>query len=266
MHADVAALMYAARILALVPHSDDEIVGAAAAIERARAQGSKVFAAYLTDGVPARELLWPWARGNRETRAQARWAEALAVAATLGVQPVLQQTLATRMLRDDLGPTRARLIAALAEHQIDMLWVPAYEGGHQDHDAANCLASTLREAVAVWEFAEYHHHEGRIGLNRFISPAANELTLSLTKVEQQRKRELLAMYPSERGNLSYVGTQAEQFRPLASYDYCVPAHAGKTFYQRFQWVPWHPRIDRTQPHEVCLSLVSFLAEVRSLKK
>lgn len=44
--------MFGQRVLILVPHPDDEVVGAAAAIARARAQGAAVTGVFLTTGVP----------------------------------------------------------------------------------------------------------------------------------------------------------------------------------------------------------------------
>jgi LmbE family N-acetylglucosaminyl deacetylase len=52
------------RILVLVPHPDDEVVGVAAAIARARADGARLFALYLGHGCLSRETLWPWQRAG----------------------------------------------------------------------------------------------------------------------------------------------------------------------------------------------------------
>ena len=46
---------------------------------------------------------------------------------------------------------RAHVAALLADPAlgIDTVWAPAYEGGHQDHDVTNMLASTLDGAGAA---------------------------------------------------------------------------------------------------------------------
>ena len=82
--------MFADTILVLVPHPDDEIVGAAAAIMRARARGARVLLANLTDGVPSRETLWPWRRKHHARLVATRRAEAEEAArllAGVGIAP-----------------------------------------------------------------------------------------------------------------------------------------------------------------------------------
>ena len=249
--------VFGQRILVLVPHPDDEIVGAAAAIQRARARGARVHAAYLTTGVPEPAALWPWQRRKHNFMVERRWAEARAVAERLGLATALRQTLATRTLKSALAATHAALQAAIERLGIDRVWAPAYEGGHQDHDSANILASRL-EAAAIWEFSEYHFAGGRLASQSFIRRAGSERILELAPAERAAKRELLDLYASERGNLGYVGTEREAFRPLAASDYSRPPHDGRCFYQRFQWVPFHPRVDRGRPEEVCRAAATFL--------
>jgi N-acetylglucosamine malate deacetylase 1 len=254
--------LFGKRILLLVPHPDDEIVGAAAAIMRARARGADLHAAYLTTGVLARPTLWPWQRASHAERVERRWTEARAAAARLGLAVAFRQTLPTRTLKSALAATQLALQAAIERLAIDMVWTPTYEGGHQDHDSANVLASRL-EAAAVWEFSEYHFAGGRVASQRFIRPSDDELVVELSPAERAAKRELLGVYASERGNLGYVETEREAFRPLRPYDYGGPPHAGRCFYQRFQWVPFHPRVDRGRPEEVCRAAEAFLRAAKA---
>jgi len=255
--------MFGRRILVLVPHPDDEVVGCGAAIGRAlRSCSGKttiILAAYLTTGVPAGEQLWPWQRKDHAQRVERRRLEAKRAAELLGVQPLFFQDIPTRQLKQFLSPTRAHLVEFVREQRIETLWTPAYEGGHQDHDATNFLASTLRDAVDVWEFSEYNYFHGRVRSHEFIAPSGAEHVILLDDAERLRKKQLLAIYTSERGNLGYVGAEREVFRPLVRYDYSRPPHPGKLFYQRFQWVPYHPRVDYAQPEEVCRAMSEFAA-------
>ncbi|MCK6452661.1 MAG: PIG-L family deacetylase [Alphaproteobacteria bacterium] len=250
--------MYARHILLLAPHPDDEVVGAGAAIGRARAAGHRVFVAFLTTGVPDRSLLWPWQRGGHAARVARRRAEAEEAAALLGFEIAFHQDFPTRTLKAHLGETRQRVLAAIDCHAIEMIWVPAYEGGHQDHDSASFLASTLGGRVPVWEFAEYNNIGGKVRSQEFPCPSGQEIAIALDVREIARKRAALALYPSERGNLAHIQAGRECFRPLAGYDYGRAPHPGVLFYQRFQWVwPRHPRVDYTKPEEVCAALAGF---------
>jgi len=251
--------MMGRRILVLAAHPDDEVVGCAAAIMRARRAGAEIHVAFLTDGVPTASALWPWQRGGRNLRAARRWRESDVSAARLGFAVAARQDIPSRTLKARLDETRRRLEAILDKIGADAIWAPAYEGGHQDHDAANFIASLLAPRAAVWEFSEYHFAGGRVAAQDFPAPNGTEIALALDPEESEAKRALLAVYASEKKNLGYVGLAREAFRPLARYDYAKPPHAGRTFYQRFQWVPHHPRVDRTRPEEVCGAIVAYTA-------
>jgi LmbE family N-acetylglucosaminyl deacetylase len=105
--------MTARRILVLIPHPDDEVVGCAAAISRAVAAGARVFGLYLTTGVPPVERLWRWQRQGYAERVARRRNEALATAAALQLEPLGFAERPSRSLRRALSP--AALRTALAE-------------------------------------------------------------------------------------------------------------------------------------------------------
>lgn len=254
--------MYGKRILILIPHPDDEVVGCCAAIGRAQDQGAEVMGLYLTTGVPAPELLWPWQRSSHAAWVARRRDEARRVAKRLGIEPWAFLDIPTRRLKDHLALARETTRGSIAALGIDRVWVPAYEGGHQDHDSANALASTVSDLVEVWEFAEYTYATGQVQTQTFPAATGSEVTLNLSAAEMDAKRQALALYPSEKGNLSYVGTARECLRPQQAHDYALPPHPGLCFYQRFQWVPFrHPRIDFTTPDQVSTVVSRFLRHV-----
>lgn len=250
--------MFAARILILIPHPDDEVVGCCAAILRARSQGARVFGLYLSDGLPAREELWPWARNTRAAREARRWREAAEARDLLGLEEAGRQHLPSRRLRLHLTEAAAHLDRALETSGADIMWVPAFEGAHQDHDAANALAATFAARVPVWEFAEYNNAGGRSQSQRFPDArGSGEQTLALTDDEVAVKRRALALYASEHGNLRHIAATREAFRPLPGHDYGRPPHPATPFFARYRWVPFHPRVDRTDPAVVYRALGAF---------
>jgi LmbE family N-acetylglucosaminyl deacetylase len=247
----------ARRILLVLPHPDDEVVGCAAAIGRLRARGVRFFALYLTTGVP--ECEWPWRRGQRAARVARRREEALCAARALGIEPVTFCSWPSRQLRAHLHEARLLTRALVREHACDCVWVPAYEGGHQDHDTASFLGSTLTHERLVIEYAEYNAFPGARS-QTFPVPVGTESTIILDRREIAAKRALLGLYRSERGNLRHVRCRRESLRLQLPYDYAQPPHPGRLFYQRFQWLPFrHPRIDFTSPAEVSASLAGFPA-------
>ncbi|MFO0989502.1 MAG: PIG-L family deacetylase [Alphaproteobacteria bacterium] len=260
--------MFGRRILILIPHPDDEVVGAALAIRRAVKNGSLVFGLDLTHGCPPREALWPWARGAHAARVKARRREAAAAARELGIARIADDGIAARRLRHDLPAALARLRAAADEHAIDTLWAPAYEGAHPDHDCANALAFALareRPGLAAWEFAEYSNADGVRRANQFFAPSGGEIAIELADEDEGRwKSHLLALYRSEAFNLRNVGGGnapfRESFRPLPRHDYTRPPHSGRLFYERFHWVPFPvPAINRTTGADVSTAIAAFLS-------
>jgi hypothetical protein len=158
-----------------------------------------------------------------------------------------------------LDVVHAEIVAAIAAHRPDQLWVPAYEGGNPDHDGLNALGQLFTGQLSVLEFAEYNFFEGKTGAQTFPYPNGAETIIALTDAERARKRELLKLYASEQNNLFFVGVERECFRPLASYDYSRPPHPGMLWYERFRWVPFrHPRVDFTPSAEVSAAICAYL--------
>ena len=263
--------MFGRRILVLVPHPDDEVVGAALAIRRALKNGAMVTALDLTHGCPPKEALWPWARMSYDARVSIRRREAAAAARELGMARIADDGLAARRLRHALPAAYRRLRDAADAHAIDTLWVPAYEGAHADHDCANALAAALqreRVDIAVWEFAEYNNAGGTKRANEFAEPRGGEVTLAAADADEDErerrwKTSLLRLYRSEAFNLRNVsagrGQFQECFRPLPRHDYGRPPHSGRLFYERFHWVPVKvPDIDFTTGAEVSAAITAFL--------
>jgi LmbE family N-acetylglucosaminyl deacetylase len=253
--------MFGTRILLLIPHPDDEIVAASAAIERAKASGAEVFALYLTHGCIAAETLWPWDRKNYAKHVARRRAEAEEAARVLGLQPIGWAERPARSLWRDLETVFHEIEAAVEKYRITQVWTPAYEGGNADHDGANaCGFALAQRKISVLEFAEYNFFQGRPHSQIFPFPNGSETVLMLSPEERTRKETALRIYRSEKGNLNYVRTEREAFRPIAAYDYAKPPHEGVLWYARFQWVPFkHPRVDFTNPMDVCAAMTRFLA-------
>jgi len=251
MAGQAVTAIVARRILILAPHPDDEIVACGIAARRARTEGAQFFVLYLTTGVPPREVLWPWQRRGFAARIARRRGEALAVAALFGLEPVGFLDIPSRGLMAQLDAAAASVEPALGETQADCLWVPAFEGAHQDHEAANALAAKMRDRLPIWEFAAYNHAGGKLRSNRFIDARGGVIELHLSREEAALKRRALALYASERGNLAHILCKEEAYRPLPRHDYAAPPHPGTLFRERFHWVPFrHPRIDFTPSKEI----------------
>src|ERR1051325_10809712 len=231
------------RILVLAPAPVAECVPCGIRARRARLAGARVFVLFLTTGVPEPETLWPWQRRGHAARGARRRAEAGTATALIG-EPIGFLDYPSRQLRHHLAAAAIETGRMIAECGADELWVPAFEGAHQDHDAANALAAQFADLVPVYEFAAYNLAGGRVRSNQFPDRRDSDRSFELTADEAAMKQRALACYASERGNLRHIRTARESWRPLPRPDYGAPPHAGRLFRERFHWVPFrHPRID-----------------------
>jgi LmbE family N-acetylglucosaminyl deacetylase len=249
--------MFASRILLLAAHPDDEVVGCCAAIGRARTQGASIGILFLTTGIPAREHLWPWERSRYSDYIERRRVETRQSCAQLGAEIAAFSDVPSRELVKNVTQTRKLVLEHLGATNSAVTWVPAYEGGHPDHDIASFIGTTLRAEAEVWEYSEYNFFAGETHSNEFLAPNGAELKLWLSPEERLAKTNGLAIYASERRNLNYVRTEQEVFRPLAEYDYAKPPHPGTLFYRRYAWASFHPKVNHVRPQQLCAAMAEF---------
>ncbi len=245
--------LYGRNILMLVTHPDDEVVGCAVAARRAQDFGARVYGCYLTHGCIPREETWPWHNGTWAAQVEARHQEALYAANAIGLEPIHFSEVPARRLYRNADALLGQVLDLVTELQIDVVWVPAYEGGNADHDVANAIGSVIADVagVEVFEYAEYNYAGGRTNWQRFPAERGDEIALDLSPPERAFKRVLLELYRTEAKNLRGVGLARETFRRLGAYDYSAPPHPGLLFFERFRWVPFrHPRLDYTPAAEV----------------
>lgn len=247
------------RILVLIAHPDDEVVGVAAALMRVRAAGAKTYGVYLSHGCLAKDTLWRWERSTYETMVAQRFAEAQKAADYLGLDIVgPQPTRAAREIWPHLQAVHDDVLNAMHHCRADVVWAPAYEGGNPDHDALNALAITLKGPM-LYEYSEYHYAGQKNHSNDFIMKRGDEMMITLCDDERVMKRKTLKFYASEQKNLGSITCQQEMLRPLKAYDYSRPPHIGTLGYARFAWVPFrHPRVDFTKPEAVSAAITTFL--------
>jgi LmbE family N-acetylglucosaminyl deacetylase len=258
-----AANPIAGRVLILAPHPDDEIVACGIAASRALAFGARVFVLHLTTGVPPESAQWRWRRPRYPELVWRRQEEALAVARRLGIEIVGFRDTAARHLRFDLDAASAEIALAIARCGAEAIWVPVFEGAHQDHDAANALAAAIAGAVPVWEFAAYNFAGGRVRSNLFADKRGGEIAISGSAAETEAKRAALACYASERRNLGHIAADHEACRKLPAHDYGRPPHTGVLFRERFHWVPFrHPGVDFDPSDEIYRGLAFWLSAGR----
>lgn len=230
------------RVLLVVAHPDDEVIGAGTRLPRLR----EVRVVFVTDGAPAdlrdaRKLGF----GTREAYAEARAGEALDALAMAGVGPsrVARLGLVDQEASFAIADLARSLAAAVRDAAAEVVLVHPFEGGHPDHDAA-ALATRLAckvlrdgggEAPEVMEFAGYHRGGWRgIRIQEFLPSGSEVVTARLDAAERDLKRRLLACHATQAGFTRLVPVDRERFRAAPAHDFRAPPHPGRPFYERLQ--------------------------------
>jgi LmbE family N-acetylglucosaminyl deacetylase len=180
-------------------HQDDEIAGATRML-RARRNGDHVLCAYLTDGafrVPAS------IRNEESRRALSR----------LGITDILFATFPDGNLPEHVNEALAFLESQVAE--IDEVYTLAWEGGHQDHDAAHlvALAFAQRRGVPCHEMPLYNGYRSPHSFFRVMHPFGDGWTSRrVSLADGLRVVGLLPLYRSQRK--TWLGLFPETFLKL----------------------------------------------------
>ncbi|MGE4243164.1 PIG-L deacetylase family protein [Ramlibacter sp.] len=229
-------------------HQDDEF-GVFRQLEAERAAGRAVECIYLTDGE------------CRGVTSQERDAESLSVLAALGVRAD-----AVRFAGRELGIGDGAIAerAADATHWIerrlaaldgdDVVYVPAWEGGHQDHDALHALvvqAAARRGLLErVRQFPLYNKHGVPKPLFRVLNPIdANGPATSVPIPPRDRLRYLglclryRSQWRSWVGLLPFVvlnyATRGEQvLQPVSLERLGQRPHEGELLYEARRTCRW----------------------------
>jgi LmbE family N-acetylglucosaminyl deacetylase len=229
------------RTLIIVAHPDDEAVCCGALLQRVR----EPLVLFCTDGAPRDPYFWQ-KFGSRAAYARLRRQEARRALAQVGVsrfeflapEDNPQQLFADQDLFLNVPAALERIAGIVRHMRPEALLTMAYEGGHPDHDTCAFLTWwTAREHILpAWEMPGYHRAGGgQMVFQQFIAPEGNEVLFDATPQEAERKRAMLAEYPSQGDMTAKFNPAVERYRPQAAYDFALPPHPGTLNYEAWQW-------------------------------
>lgn len=241
-------------VLCLLCHADDEFA-IFAEIEAMIAEGRRVVCVYLTDG----------AYGGQS--AERRAGESRVVLRRLGVadEDVLffgnelgiGDTKLHERIADGLEAAR-RLVDRDAPHL--RILVPAWEGGHHDHDAAHLIGLVLsRECCGaeLFQFSIYHGHGVPWKFFRVMAPIRENGPVVARHVPWRDRLRYLGLYftyasqwktwlalgPGVLANYAFVGRQRLQLADPARVR--QRPHPGALLYERRGFCTWTEFVNAT---------------------
>lgn len=226
----------------LLPHQDDEF-GVFFAIENAVSQGAKVLCLYLTDGGYGGQST---ERRNNESRNVLR---------RLGVDETDIHFIGTNeAYRDAFLYTRLdealRSVEAILDplDHISALYIPAWEGGHRDHDAVHLIGAAYAIKAGLFDvvrqFPLYRAGPNVIGFALFKPLVENGLVQvkSIPWAKRLRYLGLTFFYPSQwriwAGLFpvlvySYLTKGTQETQGLSMARLAARPHTGALLYERY---------------------------------
>lgn len=236
-------------IAIVAAHPDDEVIGAGALMMWLESRGrARVEVLYVTDGAP-RDMLAARAAGfdSREAYASARAAEAAAALRHAGIasNQCRRLGLIDQEASLDLAALARYLAARLKAGGIDVVITHPYEGGHPDHDATAFAVHTAVRLLCrnrhphppvVYEMTSYHAGPEGIRTGEFLPPPGPIVMVPLSRAERMRKRAMLTCFATQwRARHTVADLECERFRPAPPYRFDEPPHAGRLWYEGFNW-------------------------------
>lgn len=229
----------AGRVAVVVAHQDDEVFIAARLAAHVR----------LGDSVC---VIWTAISSQEgEEYARRRVAEARAAMALLGIPAHWLHFLGHRdgSTHRALSAIARQVGEILTAFRPDVIYTPAYEAGHVDHDVAHVAAVRAMANTAhrprIFEFPLYSSHDLVWPLPfklRSFPPNAGYRSRELSPAEARFVRRLWDLYPSQRWPFGcYVSItssfkrvfEVEYLRPLAAHDYLRVPVGPKAAYENF---------------------------------
>ncbi len=228
------------RLLVLAAHTDDETIGASAAIGRSE----EAWLVYLTDSAPKKSKLRS-RRLRREEYAALREAEAQHALRLAGVPPdrILHLGATDQEAVFTLDALVTHFLLTVSRIRPEWIITHAYEGGHPDHDSAafvaamvlNLLESQPGGRPTLLEMTSYFAENERRLSGSFRPEQDQGWALWLTSEELARKREMWACYSSQENVLREFPLEPERLRRAPAYDFLKPPHPGKLWYEQMGW-------------------------------
>ncbi|MBI5643568.1 MAG: PIG-L family deacetylase [Deltaproteobacteria bacterium] len=232
------------RVLIISAHPDDETAGAGSLFRYL----IDPYFMHTTDGSP-RDLKDARAAGygTRDEYARARRAEFSEVLRLAGLPPQysLEAGFIDQEASSNLYELTLKIAVLIREIKPDLVMTHPYEGGHPDHDATSfgvhgACAIIGREngrVPLIIEFTSYHADGSKMVSAEFLpSPSDEEaVTVNLEQEDRLFKQSLMDAFLTQKKVLSQFPIELERYRKAPLYDFTAPPHAGRLFYEFFDW-------------------------------
>lgn len=240
--------------LFLFPHQDDEF-GVFGLLDANARMGVRSICLFLTDGA-----------AGRATATQ-RNDESLRVLSDCGVSSDDIHFIGTELavadgrLVDGLDRLFAAVLRIAECEEVSSIYVPAWEGGHPDHDNSvllgRALAGALRQPVKLRQFALYNAFQTKVFPFRVLYPLPDNgpcSVITISRFDRWQHLRRCAMYPSQwktwaallpAVTLRYQLSPQQILQPVLDIRLRQRPHEGALLYERRGWTTWVDQMQRS---------------------
>jgi N-acetylglucosamine malate deacetylase 2 len=233
-----------ARVLFVVAHPDDEVIGAGGSL---LSQFKQCEVVHVTDGAPADMVDAQRAGfGDRRDYAHARREEAAAALSLAGItkDQIIELGVTDQRASYELAGLACLLSRLFAEIRAEIVFTQPYEGGHPDHDSTAFAVHAARQLLTnenattpqIVEMTSYHHRDDKTVYSEFLNnDGCAPQTFELSTAQRSMKRKMFECFVTQREVLQWFPIDVERFREAPDYDFTRTPHTGKLHYEYFDW-------------------------------
>jgi N-acetylglucosamine malate deacetylase 2 len=226
-------------VVIVAAHPDDEAIGLATALLDLT---GPLTVAHITDGAPRSggDAQRAGCSGWKEYAARRREEVRVAMERLgAGDARLLCLECPDQQASRSIAKNARKLVEILKEFAPSLIFTHAYEGGHPDHDATaaavHAALQLSRLRCTLLEFAGYHAGANGFECECFLSGKTEACLRPLNEAQRRRKRTVLDCYTSQQHVLAQFPLRHEPLRMAPQYDFSLRPHAGKLYYENFDW-------------------------------
>lgn len=190
--------------LFLGAHPDDVEVTCGGLIKRTLDLGFPVWYFCATNGAPSDLTYYPrYSCDSPTSYAQMRREELIQAASILGIEKdkIYLSNVDDQRLAWHIEESVDKVTELIEEQKPEVIFCPAFEGGHPDHDSLHLISHLAREKSSikplVVEYPEYNYFEGNKNFSRFIPGKQEVYRFHLSSEESLKKGQAFNAFESQ---------------------------------------------------------------------
>ena len=227
----------------LAPHADDAILGCGCLIASRVLQQKKTYLIYLSSGAPETSHMYGHIMQDyhdHTTYQAVRLAERNRALQEIGLTRTFIQDFLypARMVFTHFEVLVCRLFYILTSMEASTILVPAFEGGHPDHDVTNVIGAVIGWLLDldVIEYPLYHITPDGIIFNQFCDSLHTPFRPVYGELLHVIRRKAMSCFTSQLFMLSEaIDIQQEESRYMSAKNYDESPNQGHVLYEGYEW-------------------------------